>query len=108
MRSAPPLPRSPPASRLSAVEVSDRELAFALEGPAVLEPARRRLSARPRCDAGRARHPHGFRQRAGRYLIREATDRVRLEVWRSFAPHVRALLDTAARELAAGLREPSA
>ena len=34
---------------------------------------------------------------------READDRFHLTVWRSFAPHVRALLDIAARELAAGL-----
>ena len=36
-------------------------------------------------------------------LTREADDRFHLTVWRSFAPHVRALLDTATRELAAGL-----
>ena len=36
-------------------------------------------------------------------LTREAEDRFRLEVWRSFAPHVRALLTTATAELAAGL-----
>ena len=36
-------------------------------------------------------------------LTREAEDRFHLTVWRSFAPHVRALLDLAARELAAGL-----
>ena len=36
-------------------------------------------------------------------LTREADDRFHLTVWRSFAPHVRALLDIAARELAAGL-----
>ena len=36
-------------------------------------------------------------------LTREAEDRFHLVVWRSFAPHVRALLDIAERELAAGL-----
>ena len=36
-------------------------------------------------------------------LTREAEDRLHLTVWRSFAPHIRALLDIAARELAAGL-----
>ena len=36
-------------------------------------------------------------------LTREAEDRFHLTVWRSFAPHLRALLDLAARELADGL-----
>ena len=36
-------------------------------------------------------------------LTREADDRFTLTVWRSFAPHVRALLALAERELAAGL-----
>ena len=36
-------------------------------------------------------------------LVREANDRFRLTVWRSFAPHVRALFDIAMREIAAGL-----
>ena len=36
-------------------------------------------------------------------LTREADDRFHLTVWRSFASHVRALLDLAVRELAAGL-----
>ena len=36
-------------------------------------------------------------------MNREAEDRFHLTVWRSFAPHVRALLDLARRELAAGL-----
>lgn len=36
-------------------------------------------------------------------LTREARDRFHLIVWRSFAPHVRALLETATRELATDL-----
>jgi sarcosine oxidase, subunit gamma len=36
-------------------------------------------------------------------LTREAANSFHLTVWRSFAPHVRALLDLAARELAASL-----
>lgn len=35
--------------------------------------------------------------------IREAEERFHLTVWRSFAPHLRGLIDIAARELAAGL-----
>ena len=36
-------------------------------------------------------------------LIRDAEDSFRIEVWRSFFPHVSELLDIATRELAAGL-----
>jgi sarcosine oxidase subunit gamma len=86
----------------SAVEVSDRELTFVLEGPAVLD-----LLATG-CPRDLARMPAGHGARTvfdtvQVVLTREAEDRFHLTVWRSFAPHVRALLDIAARELAAGL-----
>jgi len=86
----------------SAVEVSDREITYALEGPAVLD----LLAAG--CPRDLARMPVGSGARtvfdtAQVVLTREADDRFRLTVWRSFAPHVRALLDIAVRELAAGL-----
>jgi sarcosine oxidase, subunit gamma len=35
-------------------------------------------------------------------LTREAESRFRLAVWRSFAPHARSLLETAAGEIPAG------
>jgi sarcosine oxidase subunit gamma len=85
----------------SAVDVSDREITFALEGPAVLD-----LLA-----TGRPRDPAAIPVGAGArtvfdtvqiVLTREADTRFRLTVWRSFAPHVRAL-DLGIRELAAGL-----
>jgi sarcosine oxidase, subunit gamma len=87
---------------LSAVEVSDREITLALEGPAVLD-----LLATG-CPLDLARMPVGNGTRtvfdtAQVVLTREAEDRFHLTIWRSFAPHVRALLDLAARELAAGL-----
>jgi sarcosine oxidase subunit gamma len=87
---------------LSAVEVSDREITLALEGPAVLD-----LLATG-CPRDLARMPVGSGTRtvfdtAQVVLTREAEDRFHLTVWRSFAPHVRALLDLAARELAARL-----
>ena len=87
---------------LSAVEVSDREITLALEGPAVLD-----LLATG-CPRDLARMPVGSGTRtvfdtAQVVLTREADDRFHMTVWRSFAPHVRALLDTATRELAAGL-----
>jgi sarcosine oxidase, subunit gamma len=86
----------------SAVEVSDREITLALEGPAVLD-----LLATG-CPRDLARMPVGSGARTVLdtvqvVLTREAEDRFNLTVWRSFAPHVRALLDIAARELAAGL-----
>ena len=87
---------------ISAVEVSDREVTLALEGPAVLD-----LLATG-CPLDLARMPVGAGTRsvfdsAQIVLTREAQDRFHLTVWRSFAPHVRSLLDIAARELAAGL-----
>jgi sarcosine oxidase subunit gamma len=92
------------AARLaaSAVEVSDREITYRLEGPAVVD-----LLATG-CPLDLARMPvgHGTRtvfDTVQVVLTREAEDRFHLTVWRSFAPHVRALLDIAARELAAGL-----
>ena len=87
---------------MSAVEVSDREITFALEGPGVLDLL---ATGGPR---DLARMPVGSGARtvfdtAQVVLTREAEDRFHLTVWRSFLPHVRALLDIAQRELAAGL-----
>jgi sarcosine oxidase, subunit gamma len=87
---------------LSAVDVSDREITLALEGPAVLD----LLAAG--CPLDLARMPTGNGTRtvfdaAQVVLTREAEDRFHLTVWRSFAPHVRAILDLATAELAAGL-----
>jgi sarcosine oxidase, subunit gamma len=87
---------------VSAVEVSDREITWQLEGPAVLD-----LLATG-CPLDLAKMPVGNGTRTvfdsvQAVVTREAGDRFRLTVWRSFAPHVRALLDIASRELAAGL-----
>lgn len=86
----------------SVVEVSDREITYALEGPAVLD-----LLATG-CPRDLAKMPTGNGARtvfdtAQVVLTREADDRFHLTVWRSFAPHVRSILDIAVRELAAGL-----
>jgi sarcosine oxidase subunit gamma len=86
----------------SAVEVSDREVTLRLEGPAVLG-----LLATG-CPRDLARMPVGSGARTvfdsvQAVLTREAEDRFHLTVWRSYAPHVRALLDRAAREIAVGL-----
>jgi sarcosine oxidase subunit gamma len=87
---------------LSAVDVSDREITLALEGPTVLD-----LLA-TNCPRELVRMPLGSGARTvfdsvQIVLTREAEDRFHLTVWRSFAPHVRALLDLAVREFAAGL-----
>jgi sarcosine oxidase subunit gamma len=87
---------------VSAVEVSDREITLALSGAAVLDLL---ASGCPR-DLARMAVGTGARtvfDTAQVVLTREAEDRFHLTVWRSFAPHVRALLDLAAREIAAGL-----
>lgn len=87
---------------VSAVEVSDREVTLALSGSAVLDLL---ASGCPR-DLARMAVGTGARtvfDTAQVVLTREAEDRFHLTVWRSFAPHVRALLDLAAREIDAGL-----
>lgn len=87
---------------VSAVEVSDREISYRLEGPAVLD----LLAAGCPRDLARMEVGAGARtlfDSAQVVLTREAEDRFHLTVWRSFAPHVRAILDLATRELAAGL-----
>ena len=87
---------------LSAVEVSDREITLALAGPAVLDLL---ATGCPR-DLAQLAVGAGCRtvfDTVQVVLTREAEDRFHLTVWRSFAPHLRALLDIAARELAAGL-----
>lgn len=90
------------AAPFSAVDVSDREITYALEGPAVLD-----LLATG-CPRDLAAMPTGTGARTvfdsvQVVLTREAEDRFHLTVWRSFAPHVCALLALAERELAAGL-----
>jgi sarcosine oxidase subunit gamma len=87
---------------LSAVDVSDREITYRLEGPAVLD-----LLATG-CPLDLAKMPTGNGNRTvfdtvQVVLTREADDRFHLTVWRSFAPHVHALLHIANAELATGL-----
>jgi sarcosine oxidase, subunit gamma len=87
---------------LSAVDVSDREFTYQLEGRNVLD-----LLATG-CPLDLSRLPVGNGTRTifdtvQIVLTRETEDRFHLTVWRSFAPHVRALLDLANRELATGL-----
>lgn len=91
-----------PRVPMSVVDVSDRETTLVLTGTGVLD-----LLATG-CPLDLARMPVGAGTRTvfdsvQVVLTREAEDRFHLVVWRSFAPHVRALLEIALRELAAGL-----
>lgn len=83
------------------VEVSDRELSFAIAGPQAAE----------LLTLGCARDPETIAVGAGRRTVfdgatvilwRDGPDAFRMDVWRSFAPHVLHLLKTGCRELALG------
>lgn len=81
--------------------ISDREITIAIEGARAAE----LLSVACPIDLARM-HP-GMAKRtvfdsAQVVLLRDAPDRFRLEVWRSFFPHVHELLQIANRELASG------
>jgi sarcosine oxidase subunit gamma len=81
--------------------ISDRELTFSVTG----RRAEELLSVG--CPIDLSRMPPGTARRtvfdsAQVVLIRDGAEAFRLEVWRSFAPHVRELLDLAAREIASG------
>ena len=84
----------------SLVETSGREVTLVIEGPRAAE----------LLTIGCARDIEGIRVGEGRrtncdgvtvVLWRDASDRFRLDVWHSFAPHLRDLLDTGCREFAA-------
>ncbi|SMX48741.1 sarcosine oxidase subunit gamma [Maliponia aquimaris] len=86
----------------SLVVISDRELTIGITGPAAAD----LLSVA--CPVDLSRIPVGGAKRtlfdyAQVVLIRDSEDAFRLEVWRSFAPHVLGLLQVATRELAIGL-----
>jgi sarcosine oxidase, subunit gamma len=82
--------------------LSDREFSIAVTGPR----AREVLSVG--CPLDLSRMAPGTAKRtvfdsAQVVLIRDVQDAFRIEVWRSFFPHVRELLDIATREFASGL-----
>lgn len=86
----------------SLVVISDRELTIGISGPAAVE------LLNTGCPLDLSRIPVGGAKRtifdyAQVTLIRDGEDAYRLEVWRSYSPHVRGLLDIATRELAIGL-----
>lgn len=86
----------------SLVDISDREITLRLSGPAVLDLL---AACCPRHVAGM---PVGSAARtvfdsATVILWRDGPADFRMDVWRSFAPHVRSLLAQVQRELAAGL-----
>jgi len=82
--------------------ISDREFTIAITGPRAQE----LLSVA--CPLDLSRMAPGTAKRtlfdsAQVVLIRDAEDAFRIEVWRSFFPHVSELLDIALREFACGL-----
>lgn len=86
----------------SLVVISDRELTLGITGPA----AAGLLSVG--CPLDLSRIPLGGAKRtvfdhAQVVLIRDGEDAFRLEVWRSFLPHVQGILTVAAREFALGI-----
>jgi sarcosine oxidase subunit gamma len=83
-------------------DVSDREITYAIAGPA----AGTLLATGVARDLDRLVPGRAVRTAfdgTAILLWRDGPDAFRLDVWRSFAPHVRALLARAERELAAGL-----
>jgi sarcosine oxidase, subunit gamma len=90
------------AAPLCLVDIGDREVALAVEGPGVRDLLAgfcpRDLDALP-VGAG----VRTLLDSVQVVLLREGEDQFRLEVWRSFAPHLRALLDLGLREIEAGL-----
>ena len=83
-------------------DIADREVTFAVSGP---EAATLMSIGCPR-DLDRMAPGRGARtvfDGVQVVLWRDAPDAFRLDVWRSFAPHVHALLDTGRAEIAAGL-----
>ena len=82
--------------------ISDREFTIAITGPRAQE------FLTVACPLDLSRMAHGTAKRtlfdsAQVVLIRDADDAFRIEVWRSFFPHVSELLDIALREFACGL-----
>lgn len=95
----PVLPRGLPGAL---VDITDREIAFLIEGPRAAE----LLSIGIARDLRRLVPGRGCRtafDSAQAVLLREAEDAFILSVWRSFAPHVADLLAIGQRELACGL-----
>ncbi|WP_295044572.1 sarcosine oxidase subunit gamma [uncultured Paracoccus sp.] len=86
----------------SLVDISDREITLHLSGPAVLDLLAtccpRNLAAMPVGSGART-----LFDSATVILWRDGPADFRMDVWRSFAPHVRSLLTQAQAEIAAGL-----
>ncbi|TCO70067.1 sarcosine oxidase subunit gamma [Rhodovulum euryhalinum] len=84
------------------VEITDREITFRIEGPRAME----LLSIGIARDLRRLVPGTGCRTAfdgISAVLVREGEVAFTLAVWRSFAPHVRGVLEVGLRELASGL-----
>lgn len=86
----------------SLVDISDREITLRLSGPAVLDLLAtccpRNIAAMPVGSAART-----VFDSATVILWRDGPTDFRMDVWRSFVPHVRSLLTQVQGEIAAGL-----
>ena len=86
----------------SLVDISDREITLRLSGPAVLDLLAtccpRNVAAMPVGSAART-----LFDSATVVLWRDGPTDFRMDIWRSFAPHVRSLLAQVQTEIAAGL-----
>lgn len=86
----------------AAADISDRELSYRIAGPGM--PALLAMGC-PR-DLSRIAPGRGARtifHGASVVLWRDGEEELRLDIWRSFAPHVLALIETGLAELRAGL-----
>ena len=86
----------------SLCEISDREITLRLSGPQALTALTaccpRDIGAMPPGQAART-----LFDSATVIIWRDAPDRFRMDIWRSFAPHIRALLGKVEAELRSGL-----
>lgn len=91
-----------PAAPHSLTDISDREIGFRIAGPG----AATLLSIGCPRDLDRLEPGRGVRTLFDSVTVvlwRDGPELFRMDAWRSFAPHVRGLLETGRSELAAGL-----
>ncbi len=86
----------------SLVDISHREVGIEVEGAAAALALRSAIAFDVEAMPAGAGCRTIF-DKAQIILIREAENRFRIEVWRSFADHVRGILDVASREIALGI-----
>ncbi len=96
------LPAMPAGLAHALVDISDREVTWRLDGPRVTELLAIGIARDVRRIAPGAGCRTAF-DSAQAVLVRDGETTFTLSVWRSFAPHVAALLDIGLREFASGV-----